>query len=142
VQVPEEKAPLIIGPGGKTVKEIRERTNTVIWVLEGGKVSITGKTKEDLEAAKREIFALVAEVEVGKTYIGKVVRIEPYGLFVEILPGKVGLLHVSKMENPPRDLKSLFKIGDEIKVRVLEIDELGRPKLTTFDLDEYEGPVY
>jgi polyribonucleotide nucleotidyltransferase len=142
VQVPEEKAPLIIGPGGKTVKEIRERTNTVIWVLEGGKVSITGKTKEDLEAAKREVFALVAEVEVGKTYIGKVARIEPYGLFVEILPGKVGLLHVSKMENPPRDLKSLFKIGDEIKVRVLEIDELGRPKLTTFDLDEYEGPVY
>jgi polyribonucleotide nucleotidyltransferase len=142
VQVPEEKAPLIIGPGGKTVKDIRERTNTVIWVLEGGKVSITGKRREDLEAAKREIFALVAEVEVGKTYIGKVVRIEPYGLFVEILPGKVGLLHVSKMENPPRDLKSLFKIGDEIKVRVLEIDELGRPKLTTFDLDEYEGPVY
>jgi polyribonucleotide nucleotidyltransferase len=46
------------------------------------------------------------------------------------------------MENPPRDLKSFFKIGDEIKVRVLEIDELGRPKLTTFDLDEYEGPVY
>jgi polyribonucleotide nucleotidyltransferase len=142
VQVPEEKAPLIIGPGGKTVKEIRERTNTVIWVLEGGKVSITGKRREDIEAAKREIFALVAEVEVGKTYIGKVVRIEPYGLFVEVLPGKVGLLHVSKMENPPRDLKSLFKIGDEIKVRVLEIDELGRPKLTTFDLDEYEGPVY
>ena len=142
VQVPEEKAPLIIGPGGKTVKEIRERTNTVIWVLEGGKVSITGKRREDLEAAKREIFALLAEVEVGKTYTGKIVRIEPYGLFVEILPGRVGLLHVSKMESPPRDLRSNFKIGDEIKVRVFEIDELGRPKLTTFDLDEYEGPVY
>ncbi len=142
IQVPEEKAPLIIGPGGKTVKEIREKTNTVIWVLEGGKVSITGKTKEDLETAKREILTLVAGVEVGKTYIGKVVRIEPYGLFVEILPGKVGLLHVSKMENPPKDLKMAFKIGDEIKVRVLELDELGRPKLTTFELDEYEGPVY
>ncbi|MFZ8831638.1 MAG: polyribonucleotide nucleotidyltransferase [Thermodesulfobacteriaceae bacterium] len=142
VQVPEEKAPLIIGPGGKTVKEIRERTNTVIWVLEGGKVSITGKRREDLEAAKREIFALLAEVEVGKTYTGKIVRIEPYGLFVEILPGRVGLLHVSKMESPPRDLRSNFKIGDEIKVRVFEIDELGRPRLTTFDLDKYEGPVY
>jgi len=129
--VPEEKAYLIIGPGGKTVKEIREKTNTVIWVLEGGKVSITGQRREDIEAAKKAIEALIEEVEVGKIYEGKITRIEPYGLFVEILPGKIGLLHISKMVNPPRDLKSAYKIGEMIKVKVLEIDELGRPKFTT-----------
>jgi len=138
ITVPEDKATLIIGPGGKTVKEIRERTNTVIWVLEGGKVSITGQTKEAIEAAKQEIYAIVSEVEVGKEYEGKITRIEPYGLFVEILPGKVGLLHISKMYNPPKDLRSAYKIGDRIRVKVLELDELGRPKLTTF-FEEING---
>jgi len=141
ITVPEDKVSLVIGPGGKTVKEIRERTNTTIWVLEGGKVSITGQTREALEAAKREILALVAEVEVGKDYEGKITRIEPYGLFVEILPNKVGLLHVSKMLNPPRDLKSAYKVGEKIKVRVLEVDEQGRAKLTTFFEAKGEGPL-
>ncbi|MGC9017991.1 MAG: polyribonucleotide nucleotidyltransferase, partial [Caldimicrobium sp.] len=141
ITVPEDKATLIIGPGGKTVKEIRERTNTVIWVLEGGKVSITGQRKEDIEAAKREILSIVSEVEVGKEYEGKITRIEPYGLFVEILPGKVGLLHISKMLNPPKDLKSAYKLGEKIRVRVLEVDELGRPKLTTFFEETNAGPI-
>lgn len=141
ITVPEEKATLIIGPGGKTVKDIRERTNTVIWVLEGGKVSITGQRREDIEAAKREIMAIVSDVEVGKEYEGKITRIEPYGLFVEILPGKIGLLHVSKMFNPPKDLKSAYKLGEKIRVRVLEIDELGRPKLTTFFEETDAGPI-
>lgn len=147
ITVPEDKAFLIIGPGGKTVKEIREKTNTVIWVLEGGRVSITGKRKEDIEAAKREIEAIIAEIEIGKIYEGKITRIEPYGLFVEVFPGKIGLLHISKMENPPRDLKSVYNIGDKIKVKVLEFDELGRPKFTTkFEegeilIDERGGPL-
>ncbi len=131
INVPEDKAFLIIGPGGKTVKEIREKTNTVIWVLEGGKVSITGQKTEDIEAAKRAIEAIIGEIEIGKIYEGKITRIEPYGLFVEVSPGKIGLLHVSKMENPPKDLKAVYKIGDIIKVKILEIDELGRPKFTT-----------
>jgi len=131
ITVPEDKAFLIIGPGGKTVKEIREKTNTVIWVLDGGRVSITGQRKEDIEAAKREIEAIIAEIEVGKIYEGKITRIEPYGLFVEVLPGKIGLLHISKMENPPKDLRSAYNIGEKIKVKVLEFDELGRPKFTT-----------
>ncbi|MFN3504786.1 MAG: polyribonucleotide nucleotidyltransferase [Caldimicrobium sp.] len=141
ITVPEEKASLIIGPGGKTVKEIREKTGTVIWVLEGGKVSISGPNKEALEAAKQEIYSLISEVEVNKIYEGKITRIEPYGLFVEVLPGKVGLLHVSKMENPPKDLKNVYKVGDKVKVKVLEIDELGRAKLTTFLGEESEGPL-
>ncbi len=140
ITVPEEKAFLIIGPGGRTVKEIREKTNTVIWVLEGGKVSITGQRREDIEAAKKEIEKIVAEVEVGKIYEGRVTRIEPYGLFIEVLPGKIGLLHVSKMVNPPKNLKSAYHIGDTVKVKVLELDELGRPKFTTqFEENEDKG---
>lgn len=131
ITVPEDKAFLIIGPGGKTVKEIKEKTNTSIWVLEGGKVSITGQSLESIELAKKMIESIIGEIEVGKIYEGKITRIEPYGLFVEIFPGKVGLLHVSKMENPPKDLKSSYAIGDIIKVKVLEIDDLGRPKFTT-----------
>jgi polyribonucleotide nucleotidyltransferase len=141
ITVPEDKASLIIGPGGKTVKDIRDRTGTTIWVLEGGRVSISGPNREGVESAKREILNLVAEVEMGKIYYGKITRIEPYGLFVEVLPGKIGLLHVSKMDNPPRDLKSVYKIGDKIRVRVIEIDEAGRFKLTTLLGTEDAGPL-
>lgn len=141
ITIPEEKASVVIGPGGKTVKDIRDRTGTTIWVLEGGKVSISGPNAQAIEAAKSEIYALISEVEVGKTYQGKITRVEPYGLFVEVLPGKVGLLHISKMDNPPKDLKNVYKIGDKIMVKVLEIDEMGRPKLTTFLGEEYEGPL-
>jgi len=136
ITVPEDKAFLIIGPGGKTVKEIREKTNTVIWVLEGGKVSITGHSKEDIEAAKREIENIICEIEVGKIYEGRITRIEPYGLFVEVCPGKIGLLHISKMQSPPRDLKTAYHIGDMIRVKVLELDELGRPRFTTIFTEE------
>ncbi|MCS7150575.1 MAG: polyribonucleotide nucleotidyltransferase [Caldimicrobium sp.] len=141
ITVPEEKAPLIIGPGGKTVKELKEKTGTSIWVLEGGRVSISASSKEALEFAKREILALVAEVEVGNTYEGRITRIEPYGLFVEILPGKVGLLHVSKMETAPKDLRSAYKIGEKIKVKVIEVDEQGRAKLTTIMGEDLGGPL-
>ena len=130
ITVPEDKTYLIIGPGGKTVKELKEKTNTSIWVLEGGKVSITGQTQEDVDLAKKLIEALVSEVEIGKIYEGKITRIEPYGLFIEVLPGKIGLLHVSKMANPPKDLKSAYNIGEVIRVKVIEIDDLGRPKFT------------
>ncbi|MCS7279335.1 MAG: polyribonucleotide nucleotidyltransferase [Thermodesulfobacteriaceae bacterium] len=136
ITVPEDKAFTIIGPGGKTVKEIREKTNTVIWVLEGGKVSITGQTKESIEAAKKIIYGLIGEIEIGKVYEGRITRIEPYGIFVEIFPGKIGLLHISKMENPPKDLRSAYQIGETIKVKVIEIDELGRPKFSSVFIEE------
>ncbi|WP_022855976.1 polyribonucleotide nucleotidyltransferase [Thermodesulfobacterium thermophilum] len=130
ITVPEDKTHLIIGPGGKTVKEIKEKTNTSIWVLEGGKVSITGQTQEEVDLAKKLIEALVSEVEIGKIYEGKITRVEPYGLFIEVLPGKIGLLHVSKMVNPPKDLKSVYNVGEVVRVKVIEIDDLGRPKFT------------
>ncbi|WP_340690960.1 polyribonucleotide nucleotidyltransferase [Hydrogenobacter thermophilus] len=136
ITVPEEKAMLIIGPGGKTVKDIKEKTGTTVWVLEGGKVSLTAPSKSAIDAAKEIIENLIRDVEVGKVYEGKVTRVEPYGVFVEILPGKVGLLHVSKMEGYVKDVRAVFSVGDTLKVKVLEVDEQGRAKLTNMGLDD------
>jgi len=131
VEIPEDKGTLIIGPGGKTVREIQEKTGATVWVLEGGKVSITAPNEESLEKVKKMIKEITKDVEVGDIYVGKVTRVEPYGAFVEILPGKVGLLHVSKIPGYIRDARDIYKVGDIIKVKVAELDELGRPKFTT-----------
>jgi len=97
---------------------------------------LTSNSKEAIEEVKRIIQGLVAEVEVGKVYKGKITRVEPYGVFVEILPGKVGLLHVSKMEGYIKDVRARFSVGDEILVKVLEVDEQGRAKLTNMGIKE------
>jgi polyribonucleotide nucleotidyltransferase len=136
ITVPEEKTVLIIGPGGKTVKEIKEKTGTTVWVLEGGKVSLTAPSKSAIDAAKEMIENLIRDVEVGKVYEGKITRVEPYGVFVELMPGKIGLLHVSKMEGYVKDVRAVFNVGDTIKVKVLEVDDQGRAKLTNMGLDE------
>lgn len=136
ITVPEDKAVLIIGPGGKTVKDIKEKTGTTVWVLEGGKVSLTAPSKSAIDAAKEIIENIIKDVEVGKVYEGKVTRVEPYGVFVEILPGKIGLLHVSKMEGYVKDVRSVFSVGDTVRVKVLEVDDQGRAKLTNIGLDD------
>lgn len=134
--VPEEKALLVIGPGGRNVKEFRQKYGVSVWIHEGGKVSLTSNSKEAIEEVKRIIQGIVADVEVGKVYTGKITRVEPYGVFVEILPGKVGLLHVSKMEGYVKDVRSKYSVGDEIVVKVIEIDEQGRSKLTNVGLSQ------
>jgi polyribonucleotide nucleotidyltransferase len=131
VEIPEDKGTLIIGPGGKTVREIQEKTGATVWVLDGGKVSISAPNEASLEKAKQIIREITKDVEVGDIYVGKVTRVEPYGAFIEILPGKVGLLHVSKIPGYVRDARELYKVGDIIKVKVAELDELGRPRFTT-----------
>ena len=136
ITIPEDKALLVIGPGGRNVKEFRDKMGVSVWVHEGGRVSLTSNSKEALEEVKRIIQNMVAEVEVGKVYKGRITRVEPYGVFVEILPGKVGLLHVSKMEGYIKDVRAVFSVGDEIVVKVLEIDEQGRPKLTNIGISQ------
>ncbi|MFN4320095.1 MAG: polyribonucleotide nucleotidyltransferase [Aquificaceae bacterium] len=136
ITIPEDKALVVIGPGGRNVKEFRDRMGVSVWVHEGGRVSLTSQSKEAIEEVKRIIQNLIAEVEVGKVYKGKITRVEPYGVFVEILPGKVGLLHVSKMEGYIKDVRSKFSVGDEILVKVIEVDEQGRPKLTNMGIKE------
>ncbi|MFN3471164.1 MAG: polyribonucleotide nucleotidyltransferase [Aquificaceae bacterium] len=136
ITIPEDKALVVIGPGGRNVKEFRDKMGVSVWVHEGGRVSLTSQSKEAIEEVKRIIQNLIAEVEVGKVYKGKITRVEPYGVFVEILPGKVGLLHVSKMEGYIKDVRSKFSVGDEILVKVIEVDEQGRPKLTNMGIKE------
>ncbi|MFN0237515.1 MAG: polyribonucleotide nucleotidyltransferase [Aquificaceae bacterium] len=136
ITIPEDKALVVIGPGGRNVKEFRDKMGVSVWVHEGGRVSLTSSSREAIEEVKRAIQNLIAEVEVGKVYKGKVTRVEPYGVFVEILPGKVGLLHVSKMEGYIKDVRARFSVGDELLVKVLEVDEQGRAKLTNMGIRE------
>ena len=130
-RVPEEKAPLVIGPGGANVKKIFEETEVKVWVGEEGKVYLTGYSDEAIKKAIEIIDNLVKDLEVGEVYEGKVTRVEPYGVFIEVLPGKIGLLHVSKMAIPVKHAGEKYSVGDIVKVKVLELDELGRPKFTT-----------
>ncbi|MFN3946495.1 MAG: polyribonucleotide nucleotidyltransferase [Aquificaceae bacterium] len=136
ITIPEDKALVVIGPGGRNVKEFRDKMGVSVWVHEGGRVSLTSQSKEAIEEVKRAIQNLIAEVEVGKVYKGKITRVEPYGVFVEILPGKVGLLHVSKMEGYVKDVRAKFSVGDELLVKVIEVDDQGRPKLTNIGIEK------
>jgi len=138
MEVPEEKAPLIIGPGGSTVKQIYEETGVKIWVGEGGKIFLTVYPGADAEKARKMVQDIVREVEVGGVYEGTITRVEPYGVFVELWPGKTGLLHVSKMAEPIRSATEKYKVGDQIKVKVLDLDDLGRPRFTTVGLEGKE----
>jgi polyribonucleotide nucleotidyltransferase len=136
ITIPEDKALTVIGPGGKNVREWRDKLGVSVWVHEGGRTSLTSMDREAIEKVKAIIMKLLEEVEVGKVYEGKIVRVEPYGVFVEILEGKTGMLHVSKMGERVRDVRAKFKVGDTIKVKVLAIDEKGRPDLTTVGIDQ------
>ncbi len=136
ITIPEEKAWIVIGPGGKNVREWREKLGVSVWVHEGGRTSLTSMDKEAIEKVKAIIMKLLEDVEVGKVYEGKIVRVEPYGVFVEIMEGKTGMLHVSKMAEKVKDVRARFKVGDTIKVKVLDIDERGRPNLTTIGIDQ------
>jgi polyribonucleotide nucleotidyltransferase len=136
ITIPEDKALTVIGPGGKNVREWREKLGVSVWVHEGGRTSLTSMDREAIEKVKAIIMKLIEDVEVGKVYEGKIVRVEPYGVFVEIMEGKTGMLHVSKMAERVKDVRARFKVGDTIKVKVLDIDERGRPNLTTIGIDQ------
>ncbi len=130
--VPLEKIADIIGPSGKTIKKIIHETDTTIDIDDTtGKVLIYGKDHNGVDKAREMIEEITADVEVGKIYTGTVVRVEAYGVFVEILPGKVGLVHVSELDTRPvKDARQLYKVGDKIVVKVIDLDEVGRPKLS------------
>jgi len=136
IQIPEDKALLVIGPGGKNVREWREKFGVSVWVHEGGKTSLTSMSKEAIQQVKEAIMKLLEEVEIGKVYEGKITRVEPYGVFVEILEGKIGMLHVSKMEEKVKDVRARFKVGDQIRVKVIGMDERGRLNFTTIGIDQ------
>jgi polyribonucleotide nucleotidyltransferase len=132
LKVPTEKIGLIIGPGGKNIKGMSEKTGSTINIDDDGTVTIYNHLKEGAEKAQRLVEALIEEAVVGKTYTGPVKRIMDFGAFVEILPGKEGLVHISKLAaTRVENVNDVVKEGQELTVVVTEIDHMGRVNLAT-----------
>jgi len=135
LHIDPEKIGAVIGPGGKVIKKITEETGAEIDIEDDGTVFITCSDADGMRRAVKWIEDLTHEVEAGEIYEGKVVRLEDFGAFVEILPGQDGLVHVSEIAwertNKPGDVLNL---GDKVKVKVREIDNLGRVNLTMKEL--------
>ena len=136
IEIPKEFIGAVIGPGGKIIQQMQEDTNTTITIDETdgvGKVQVSGPDKESIEAALAKIRAIVAIPEVGEIYDGVVRSIMPYGCFVEIMPGKDGLLHISEIDWKRLETveEAGIKEGDHIRVKLLEIDpKTGKYKLS------------
>jgi polyribonucleotide nucleotidyltransferase len=135
IEIPKDMIGAVIGPGGKIIQAIQEETETVIVIEEVddiGKVEISGAGIEAIEAAKKRIKAIVAVPEVGELYKGKVKSVVSFGAFVEVIPGKDGLLHVSEMAwERVESAEDFLKEGDEIEVKLIGVDEkTGKLKLS------------
>ena len=124
----------IIGPGGKIIQEMQRETGATISVEEKdnkGHIQIFADNKEAIDQATTRIKNIVAKPEVGETYEGKVKSIMPFGAFVEIMPGKDGLLHISEIDwKRYESMDGIFQVGDEVKVKLLEVDKQGKFKLS------------
>jgi len=131
LKVNPEKIGGLIGPGGKNIKKIIATTGAAIDIQDDGSVFVSSTDPEKSKAAIRMIRGITDEIEVNRVYIGKVKRIMPFGAFCEIAPGKEGLVHVSELSDTfVKDVESVVSLGDEIKVKVIGIDELGRINLS------------
>jgi polyribonucleotide nucleotidyltransferase len=141
IRVPVDKIRDIIGPGGKMIRSIVERTGCKIDVEDDGNVSIASMDEGAAKKAIAIIEELTATAELNKTYLGKVVRVVDFGAFVEILPGTDGLLHVSEMaHHRVEDVRSEVNEGDQILVKVVNIDPSGKIRLSRKALlDDAEG---
>jgi len=127
----------VIGPGGKTIKGITERTGATINVENDGTVSIYSREKTMAEEAEAAVRALVEEPEVGKWYMGTVRRIMDFGAFVEFMPGKEGLVHISRLSDEHvRSVHDVVEEGQEVRVKLFEIDRMGRMNLSMIENPE------
>lgn len=132
VKVPVDMIGTVIGPGGKMIKSIIEVTGAQVDIEEDGSVYISAIDPEAIAKAVAMVTGIVKEVEPGEEYDGTVSRIENFGVFVDILPGKSGMVHVSQLSTEfIKDPHDIVKLGDTLHVRVSEIDNMGRINLTT-----------
>ena len=132
--VDPEKIGEIIGQRGKTINSIIEETGVKIDIDDDGRVSICGVEQAGMDKALKIIRSIVDPIEVGKTYEGKVVRIMNFGAFVELAPNKDGLIHISKLaDHRVEKVEDVVNIGDEVKVKVLDIDRMGKISLSLKD---------
>jgi len=132
----------VIGPGGRTIKGITERTNTKIDIEDGGVVTIASHDGAAAEEAQRIIEGLTRRVSEGEVFTGAVTRVIPIGAFVEILPGKEGMIHISQLsESRVEKVEDVVNVGDQVTVRVREIDNRGRINLTLRGVPQGELPA-
>ncbi|TWT33686.1 Polyribonucleotide nucleotidyltransferase [Posidoniimonas corsicana] len=138
-----EKIGLLIGPGGKNIRGIQEEHGVTIDVEEDGTVTIAGPDEESVRGALNRVDATTASVQVGRIYDGKVTSIKDFGAFVEILPGKDGLCHISELSNEyVGSVADICKVGDRMQVKVIAVDEQDRVKLSRkAAMAEAEGPA-
>ena len=131
INIPVDKIGAIIGPGGKTIRAIIAETKATIDVQDDGTVFIGSPNEDSLASARSKIEGLTKEAEVGTIFKGKVVRSTTFGAFVEILPGKDGLVRLSELaEEPVQRVEDAVNVGDEVSVMVIEVDRLGRINLS------------
>jgi polyribonucleotide nucleotidyltransferase len=131
IQIKPEKIKVLIGAGGKTIRGISSVSGAKIDVDDEGKVTIASAEKESVEAAEKMIKEIAQEAEIDKLYMGKVVKIMDFGAFVEIFPGTDGLVHISQLERKRVDkVSDVLKEGDEVLVKVLDVDEKGKIRLS------------
>lgn len=135
-----DKIGALIGPGGKVVKALSEQYKVKINTEDSGAVSIFSKNSADAEACKKAVMGIVADPEPGVIYNGKVTRIMEFGAFVEILPGKEGLVHISKLSRDHiSQVSDVLKEGQEVPVKLLEVDKMGRLNLSYIDAVDPDG---
>ncbi len=136
LSIPTDKIREVIGSGGKVIRGIQDDTGATVDIQEDGTVFIAGVADAAHDAAER-IKAIVKVPEPGEEYTGRIVGIQPFGAFVELLPGKDGLLHISRMAKGRIDkVEDVLSVGDEVRVRVLEVDEKGKVSLDRIDKPE------
>ena len=137
IQINTKKIRDVIGKGGETIRGLTEETGAIIEVEDSGKVTIYGDTPESRESALQKIEEITAEPEVNKIYTGTVANIMDFGAFVTIMPGRDGLVHVSEIsEERVENVSDYFVQGEEVKVKVLEVDRQGKIRLTMKGLDD------
>jgi polyribonucleotide nucleotidyltransferase len=135
LEINPEKIGDIIGPGGKTIKKLEADFDCQVDIQQEGRVFIAAADQASGEQALKAVQDIVRDLQVGEVYTGKVVRVVPFGAFVELLPGRDGLLHISQIARQRIDkVEDVLNVGDEVEVRVIEIDPQGKVRLSRKDL--------
>jgi polyribonucleotide nucleotidyltransferase len=132
IEIPTKKIGEVIGSGGKIIKRIIDETGAAIDIEDDGTVRITASAQDSLDKAVKWIEGITHEVQPGEVYEGEVKRVVPFGAFVEILPGKEGLVHISQIATyRVEDINKEVSVGQKLKVKVTEVDHQGRINLTS-----------
>ncbi|MFP4249920.1 MAG: S1 RNA-binding domain-containing protein, partial [Armatimonadota bacterium] len=142
LQVPVDKIGLVIGPGGKTIRGFEQDLEVKIDVEDDGLVKIFGEDAENVEEVRSALSDMTRDVELGEIFTGEVVTITDFGAFVEVLPGRDGLLHISDIEHSRTNkVEDVLKMGDKVTCKVTEVEEGGKIKLSRKALLNKDGSL-